>query len=84
MAISNRINKSELSGFLIRDELITTGDLVSDNLGTGGLLTVGDRGIDGFSPIIKVTQIESSEGKLGYILNITDINNPYEGNNYEI
>lgn len=84
MPISNRINRGELSGFLVQEELITTGDLVSDNLGAGGLLTVGDKGIDGFSPTIKVTPIESSEGKAGYILNITDRDNPEVGTDYEI
>jgi len=79
MAISNRINKSELSGFLVQEELITSGDLVSDNLGTGGLLTVGEKGIDGYSPVVKIEQIITSEGREGYIINITDINNPSTG-----
>ena len=87
MAISNRLNKAELSGFLVQEELITTGDLVSDNLGTGGLLTVGEKGVDGFSPIVTISYIygsESSTGLSGYNINITDINSPYYGQDFQI
>lgn len=84
MAISNRINKSELKGFLVQEELVTSGDLVSDNLGTGGLLTVGEKGIDGYSPVVTIEPIITSEGRGGYIINITDIDHPTNGQDVTI
>ena len=84
MPISDRINKAELSGFLVQDELITTGDLVSDNLGTGGLLTIGEKGVDGYSPVVTIEEIVTSEGREGYIINITDANHPYEGQSFTV
>ena len=87
MALSNRLNKAELSGFLIDDNLSITGDLVSDNLGTGGILTIGEKGIDGYSPVITIEYIsgsESSTGLDGYRINITDAESPIQGQDFYI
>jgi len=82
MGISNRINKAELSGFLINENLTASGELVSDNLGTGGLITIGEKGIDGYSPIVTIEEVETSEGLIGHSINITDIENPLVGKTF--
>lgn len=84
MALSDRLNKSQLSGFLVNEDLVTSGDLVSDNLGTGGLLTVGEKGVDGYSPVVTLEEIVTSEGREGYVINITDADHPYEGQSFTI
>lgn len=84
MAITDRLNKAEISGFLVQEDLITTGDLVSDNLGTGGLLTIGEKGIDGYSPVVTLEEIVTSEGREGYVINITDADHPTEGQSFTI
>jgi hypothetical protein len=82
MGISNRINKAELSGFLINENLTASGELVSDNLGAGGLLTIGEKGIDGYSPIVIIEEVETSEGLIGHSINITDAENPLVGKTF--
>lgn len=84
MAITDRLNKAEISGFLVQEDLITTGDLVSDNLGTGGLLTIGEKGIDGYSPVVTLEEIITSEGREGYVINITDADHPVSGQSFTI
>ena len=87
MALSNRLNKNEISGFLVQEDLITTGDLVSDNLGTGGILTVGEKGIDGYSPVVTIEYIsgsESSTGLDGYKINITDAEHSLYGKDFYV
>ena len=84
MAITDRLNKAEISGFLVQEDLITTGDLVSDNLGTGGLLTIGEKGIDGYSPVVTLEEIITSEGREGYVINITDVDHPVSGQSFTI
>lgn len=81
MGISNRLNKQELTGYLIDERLTITGDLIKESLGTGGILSVGERGIDGYSPKVTITYISGSESStnLGYyIINITDADHPEE------
>ena len=73
MALSDRFNNSQLSGFLVNEDLITT-----------GLLTVGEKGIDGYSPIVTLDEIVTTEGREGYIINITDVDHPTEGQQFVI
>lgn len=84
MAISNRINKSDITGFLVQEDLITSGDLVSDNLGAGGILTVGEKGIDGYSPVVTIEEIITSEGLICHQITITDAENPIDGQTFII
>lgn len=84
MGLSNRVNKAELTGYLVSEDLITSGDLVSENLGTGGLLTIGEKGIDGYSPIVTINEVETSEGIILHEINITDIDHPTTGQTFTI
>ncbi len=84
MGLSNRVNKAELTGYLVSEDLVTSGDLVSENLGTGGLITIGEKGIDGYSPIVTINEVETSEGIILHEINITDIDHPTTGQTFTI
>lgn len=78
MSISGRleINKTEGSSLTKPSNMFVEtldGVLSADEVNTAGILSIADRGADGYSPIIETEDIENSEGVKGQRITITTI-----------